>query len=800
MNHRSALVRCSVLAVLCSAGAGVRAQQLEEVVVTAQKREQSVNDVPIAISAYGGELVADLGVRSAEDMTKLTAGLEVSNSGGTGTKVWTIRGVGFSDYSTGASSTVGLYVDEVAVPYPVMSTGTFFDVERIEVVKGPQGDLYGRNTTAGQINVVNRQPTQELEAGVNLGYARYETFDAEGYLSGPLGERVRGRLAFATTQSGEGWQKSLSRPGDTLGEIDRTAVRGLLDVDLGETGSALLKVYYNEDKSDNVAPTAFDGTLVGRPFPTEHGAPFNTTGQLERFVTFATGDNTAADWTNGPGNALRPRRDNELKGAALRLSWDVGEMELVSVSGYDEFDRTEANDWDGAALLDSSNINVTGIESFSQEVRLSGKSERLNWVAGVYYSDDQMTEDYNYYFGEGRFGINQLNTDYEQATDSVAAFGHVEYRLTERVGGVLGLRYTRENRKWTGCTYDATPTDIPVPGLPLSVFLNNIINGAGVITPNGLLNDAFNFPNGLSPVTPLAANGCGTFNDLTGTPNAGQYAVFSRKIRAEEPLWKVGVNFRPVDEILLYGSISRGFKSGGFNGANSNTHQQLVPYRIEKLTAYEIGVKSELASRAMQLNASLFFYDYRDKQEREPAVTPVGNIAGVSNIPQSEIYGAEVEWSWRATQALTISAGVSRLHTEVTEWDAVDDIASSYPNVVRTDASGFELPNAPKISGNLQVAYEIALAGFTLTPTVDVFHRGETSGDIRPESFRAAYTLTDIRLTLARADSHSWRTQLWVRNAFDRDYYLSGQSGGNFTYARTNGMPRTWGVSLGYDF
>ena len=583
MTQRSALIHGGVLAALASIGVGAQAQaqEIEEVTVTAQKREQSVNDVPIAISAYSGNLVEDLGVRSAEDLTKLTPGLEVSTSGGVGTKVWTIRGVGFSDYSTSASSTVGVYVDEVAIPYPVMSTVTFFDVERIEVVKGPQGDLYGRNTTAGQVNIVSRMPTRELAAGVKLGYARYETIDAEGFLSGPFSDRARGRLAFATTQSGEGWQESLSRPGDKLGEIDRMAVRGIVELDFTDTARAMFKGYYNQDKSDNVAPTAFDGTEVGLPFATLHGGPFNTAGELEQFVTYSTGDNTKADWTNGPDNALRPRRDNELKGASLRLTWDIDDLELVALSGYDKFDRTEANDWDGTALLDSSNINVTDIESFSQEVRLSGKNDRLTWVAGVYYSDDKMTEDYNYFFGEGRFGINQLNTNYEQKTDALAAFGHLEYRFTDRVEGILGLRYTSEDREWTGCTYDASPTDIPVAGLPLSVFLNNIINGPGVITPNGLLNDGFNTPNGLGPVVDLQPNGCGTFNDIVGTPNAGQYAVFSRKISADEPMWKVGLNFRPTEGILLFSSISHGFKSGGFNGANSNTHLQLVPYEIE---------------------------------------------------------------------------------------------------------------------------------------------------------------------------------------------------------------------------
>jgi iron complex outermembrane recepter protein len=795
-SRRTGVLGSAALSLMMTASASA---QVEEVVVTAQRREQAINDVPISISAYDGNLIQELGVRSAEDLEKPTPGLEVSASGSTGTKVWTIRGVGFSDYSTSASSTVGVYVDEVAIPYPVMSTGAFFDVDHIEVIKGPQGDLFGRNTTGGQISILSRKPTDAFAAHASVGYGRYETVDFEGFVSGPLSDSMRARLAVTTTQSGEGWQRSATRPGDKLGEIDRMAARGMLDWDLSDSTNLLLKLQVNDDQSDNVAPTAFDARIIGLPDPTLHGAPFNTAGELEPAVVFSTGNNEIADWTNGPNNALRPHRDNQLRSASARLRWDIGDMELVSVSSYDEFKRKEANDWDGTALLDSSNINVTDIESFSQELRLGGSNERLNWIVGAYYSNDDMSEDYNYFFGEGRFGINQLDTRYQQKTDAIAAFGHLEFKLTQRTEAVFGLRYTSENREWTGCTYDATPTDIPVAGLPLSVFLNNIINGPGVITPNGLLNDGFNFPNGLPAAVPLQPNGCGTFNDLPGTPGAGQYGVFSRKISADEPMWKVGLNFRPNDDVLLFGTISKGFKSGGFNGANSNTHSQLVPYQIETLLAYEIGAKATLADRAVQLNGSLFYYDYKDKQEREPAVTPVGNISGISNIPQSEVMGAEAELVWLPIEGLTINVGLSALHTEVTQWQRVDELASSYPNVVRFDASGRELPNAPKFSGNLFVSYQIPVGRFNVTPALDVVHRDSASGDITPETFREEYTLTGLRLAFEDGSSDRWRTQLWVRNLFDEQYYVSGQNGGNFTYTRINGMPRTWGVTFEYN-
>lgn len=774
---------------------------IEEIIVTAQKREQNVNDVPIAISAYSQQIIQSLGIRSTEELESLTPGLEVNNTGGVGTKTYTIRGVGFNDYSTGASSTVGLYFNEVSVPYTVMSTRMFFDIDRIEVAKGPQGYLYGRNTTAGHVSIYSRKPTSEFEAGFNAGISSYETFDFSGYLSGPLSDYSRGRIALATTQSGEGWQESLSRPGDKLGELDKMAVRGSIDWDIADNLNLLFNLHYNDDQSDNLAPTAFDGTLVGLEFPTRRGPIFNTQGELEQFVIFSTDDNEAADWTNGPANALRPRRDNQLSGLAARVTWEIGKLQFVSVTGYDEFERNEANDWDGTDLLDSSNINTTDLDVFSQEFRLSGYGDRFVWLAGIYYSEDELSEIYNYYFGEGRFGINQVSTRFVQDTDSIAGFGHLEWDITGSTGLLLGLRYTSENRDWSGCTYDATPPNLSVPGVPLTVFLNNIINGPGVLTPNGLLNDGFNFPNGLPAVNPLAANECGTFNDLLNTPGAGQYGVFSDSISADELMWKVGIDHRPNEDVLLFGSISKSFKSGGFNGANSNTHSQLVPYDIENLLAYEVGVKATIVDGSMQLNASVFFYDYEDKQEREAAVTPVGNLSGLANIPESEIIGAEADMLWLANDRLTISAGVSFLDTEIKEWFPVDNEASMFPNTVLFDASGAELPNAPPFSGNLSAAYEFDVGPrLLLTPAFDVIYRGETSGDIMPENEREDYTLVNLRFTLEPQDADRWSLQLWARNLLDEDYFVSGQVGGNFTVTRSNGMPRTFGVNVDMQF
>ena len=166
--------------------------QIEEIVVTAQKREQGINDVGITVSAFSSQQLKNYGVDSADDLEKMVPALTINASQPAGAPVYTIRGVGFNDFTTTASSTVGIYNDGAAIPYPVMTTGILYDIERIEVLKGPQGDLYGRNTTAGQINFINRKPTEETTAGISLGFDNFETLDVEGFVSGSISDSGSG--------------------------------------------------------------------------------------------------------------------------------------------------------------------------------------------------------------------------------------------------------------------------------------------------------------------------------------------------------------------------------------------------------------------------------------------------------------------------------------------------------------------------------------------------------------------------------------------------------------------------------
>ena len=230
----------AVAAIAAIGSAAASAVQLEEVVVTAQKRAQTANDIGMAISTYTGDDMKELGVVDTADIAKFTPGFTFTDSG-SGVPVYTLRGVGYNDGSYSATSTVSVYVDEFAIPYPIMTHGALLDLERVEVLKGPQGTLYGRNTTGGAINYIGVKPREEFEAGILASYGSFQTFETEAYVSGALGDTVLARLAARTVQSGEGWQENPAN-GEELGEKDTTSLRLTLTADMTDRLSGQLQV------------------------------------------------------------------------------------------------------------------------------------------------------------------------------------------------------------------------------------------------------------------------------------------------------------------------------------------------------------------------------------------------------------------------------------------------------------------------------------------------------------------------------------------------------------------------------
>ncbi|HWY25682.1 MAG TPA: TonB-dependent receptor plug domain-containing protein, partial [Nevskia sp.] len=360
---------------------------IEEIVVTAQKREESINNVPLAISAFSGSDLKALGINDTRDLGNLVPGFTYGDSG-YGVPVYSIRGIGFNDPSETASSTVGIYNDEFNLPFPVFSKGGNLDLSRVEILKGPQGTLYGRNTTGGLVNYIANKPTESFEAGGNIGYARFDVIDGEGHVSGPLTGTLRARLAYRGTFSNEGWQYSNTRPDDTLGKQRKQSGRATLEWRPLDSLTTTLTLSGWTDHSQPQAPQAIAiqpqnatvGALALAPEVAEYP-----------LVPFDSQDNRVADWAPGQDYHLAEKFGM----AGLRSDWHFAENHTLSLlTAYENFD------------IDHSFLPQTGLNSLNTdremvdhtnadevELRLSGDpSDSFHYLAGLYYSHDRVND------------------------------------------------------------------------------------------------------------------------------------------------------------------------------------------------------------------------------------------------------------------------------------------------------------------------------------------------------------------------------------------------------------------------
>jgi iron complex outermembrane receptor protein len=261
-------------------------------------------------------------------------------------------------------------------------------------------------------------------------------------------------------------------------------------------------------------------------------------------------------------------------------------------------------------------------------------------------------------------------------------------------------------------------------------------------------------------------------------------------------MWKGGVEFDPARDVLLYANVSSGFKSGGFNGANSNLKSQESAYEPEELTAYEAGVKANLRRSNLYLDSSVFYYDYRNKQTDGTAVTFVGNITGITNIPKSRIYGVDALARWSPIPGGSIEVSGTYLDTDIIRWRRISPL-SAYPNIVTDDAAGSSLPNAPRWSVAVTPSYAFNVGrDLSVQLAVDYFYRSRTSGDGAVFQEIPGYGLVNAEVSIGPRDAR-WRLSVWGKNVFDKYYYNFAGLPGNSNYVRSVGAPATYGIRLG---
>jgi iron complex outermembrane receptor protein len=776
------------LCALLLMGNSVSAQILEEITVTAQKREQSAQDVGISLTAVSGDLMKNLGVETVNDLSDFVPNLKIQNQFGGDQAVFDIRGVALFSYDSANSAPVATYVDGVVLPYPAMTQGQLFDVDRVEVLRGPQGTLFGKNTTGGAVSFVTKNPGEETEGFVRAEYGDYDYLRLEAAAGGSLSDSFAVRIAGMTIQQDEGYQRDVFS-GQDVGDIDRAAARLTFAWTPTDSFDANLKLRMGRDKSKNqglkiLAPYA--QTFGGDPDP-------------DNWLVFTPADHPG-HWDTGVGANMFadinpfdvPRKDNKSSGATLTMNWGIGENTLTSVTGYDKLDRTNQMDWDGTPFPTNDYSFSGEMKSLSQEIRLAGANDRLTWMVGAYFAKDEVNEKARYDCSVSDICfLVAYGVDYLQESSTAAAFAHTEWSLTDSLSLTAGIRYTEEDRelKNIGTTLDSDPFDVfgGLFGYPV-----------GDQSLTGHLADDFSSASGILDCLVLG--------------NCPGYAPRSDwQLKDDAVSGKLGLNWFANDDVLLFTSISRGFKSGGFGSFPASQLAQYQPYDSETLTAYEAGMKSTLADGKVQLNLGLYYYDYEDRQVFSGLHDVVfGPLSAYVNAPKSSMSGAEVELNWAPAagwdirQAIGVASGE---FDEFVDYDAAavnaagpDPVSGLFETPIFRDRAGEDAPGTDLQYSGL-VAYRFGLSSsIDMRVQFDYSYSSEYTSIYGSAFELPEYWLYNAQVSLLKSESDTWEVALWARNLGNEKYFTDKNFYNEAQVQGAVGAPRTWGIRFNYNW
>ena len=710
---------------------------IEEILVTATKRTQSLQDVSVSMTALSGDKIDAFGFEDTRDIFSQIP--NVSSSEGSFSADITIRGNSTLNSSLAGEDNVALYFDEVYRPAAFYGGGVMMDVERIEVLRGPQGTLFGRNSTAGLVHFISRKPTEEQEGYLNFEYGSFGTNIVETAISGPMSDQVRGRLALKYHQD-DGFQDNQGPAGGKLGVTDRIMGRAHLDIDINDDMNLLLSLEASD--ADDIGK-AFNHWGLYDP------ATYEICDAKRALASQCVGGGALlglTEWNDPNPDVTRPYTEHdpsagdgrytlETETVIAKLTWQLNnDMELVSISALDSIDRYFNTDEDGSAvgmfgLYQYDDTYTVDADQFSQEFHLSGGDEGRNWLVGLFYIDDDRSSTSGvagYEWGVDENPDTMANID----TRSYAVFGEINRSLSDTLSMVAGFRYTDEEKK----------VQLTTQGLP----------GA---------------------------------DRLTGENLSG----------------KLGLEWRPRDEMMIYASLSTGFRSGNFNSdLLFGDLSAMTSVDSEEVTAFELGSKSTLMDGRLQLNAALFYQDISDKQGITYDSNVVAPVSRLISIGDADIYGVELELLAVPTDNLELSLGIGWVDTEISADPGY--IIYSADNAART-LDGSEL-GSPDLMVNGVVSYNIPLNdGAVVTLQTDFSYHSEGVGTGGNEyNYSEAKTLVNARVFWVSA-SEKWEVQAYVKNVFDQEYIDNtyGISGSDYVYGNM-GMPRWAGIKVGMNF
>ena len=745
-----------------AAAAETSSTTVGEVTVTAQRRSENSQKVPIAISVLSADMIKDLGIQSSTDIAQTIPNLEIALPNGAGNQpIIAIRGIALADYDTNNSGPNGVYLDGVNLSSPASQTFQTFDLERIEVLKGPQGTLYGRNASGGAINFITAQPTDTLSEHLHAEYSAFNTVNLEGAVGGPIAPGLDGRFAAVFNHS-DGYMFN-----ELTGNHENGAKNfaGRLELKWKPTDDFTALLDVNGGRVDN-RPTEYRnlGVFVPGSFnPNTFAFTFCSQAQaIAGNCVDAFGYGTNKDFYHGAWQRQQHLTIDSLN-ASLQLDWNRGPIKLISITAVEHSDKLHPEDSDAAPF---SLVEVDyGVRSntITQELRASYSAARYNWVVGGYFFHEDLHQsqpayeflDFDKFFGAGSGnGIAAVVGDVShQVRNSEAVFGQGDYAFTNKLKLTLGGRFTTEHESFS-------------------------IVESEKVQSNGLGN--------FGPVEQLWA-----FSGLGQTNSAFNF--------------RVALNYQITDDVLTYAGVTTGFKSGDFDGGflSSNPAEaarQLTPVLPEKVTDYEVGLKSTWFEQRMLLNLAAFYNEYRDEQVFV-ILPPIPGGSGLElpvldNAPKSHTEGVEAEVIAKPFGGLTLSSNAAFLRAKVDEFTS--DRATT-----PVDYTGHTLPLAPKFSFSGTIDYKIPLAAGTLDLQFSANYRSMQHFDLtnNPWTSQPGYWLENARVGYV-FDHDRMEVAAFVHNLGNKAYNTFANDNTNpFGFIEdVVGVPRSVGISLDYRY
>lgn len=746
-------------------GGNAFAQQiLEEIVVTATKRSESLQDVGVSVAAFSGEALERLGLKNSDEILLQVPNLEItSNAGATNANIF-LRGIGSAGIAFNIQGGVGLYADEVALNSPVVNILQTYDLERVEVLRGPQNTLYGRNTTGGAVNFISRKPQVGGEANgyVNATYGRFNQFDVDAAYGAPIGNNAAIRIS-GQAQLRDGIRKNLENGRDDVGR-EKYAGRMQLAFDPSEQVSVNLKAHIERVRSDNIrfknvgayAPDISGGRQrCATPFAL--GACNNGFG----FVGSADDREISSDMED-------PQNNVNAGGASAHLVAEFDQFTLTSISAYEENSQELSEDSDAYPGHSFHFWIESEQQQFSQEVRLTSKDDSaFRWIVGGYgfWEDKAGTTGPTWGTPMGTMLVRST-ASFDNTTYS--AYMDAEYDLSEQVTLKGGFRYSSDN----------------IEGNSIALFaFESALGGLDVTTPSKSGEMLPDFEDLLA-----AGEAAGALVLRVGGPSDPDATINDKTFNE----WggKAGVDYRPAEDVLIYGQWSRGFKAGSFPNAPMAIMLGLgdVPIRPEIVNSYEAGVKVQFAEGRARFNAAVFFSDYQDQQNNEF----VDGEFRVINT-DSEILGAEMDLSLLVAEGAYIDASLGFLDTEITDSPQQAWV-------------GNKLLNAPEFTANIAVRKEWTLGDGTLLGIgADGRFASKRYFTLNNAASDGGYFITNAQAWYEFGEDSQYRISIWGRNIFDELYYnnrflFDDDGGGTDYHVVYPSEPPTFGISARVGF